>query len=63
MVSFPAVCCYIDKYKRSGSPGQVRFSIQFLDVGQADAALVQCDGKYMLIDGGKSLMQMKFMRH
>ena len=29
------------------------FSIQFLDVGQADAALVQCDGKYMLIDGGK----------
>lgn len=29
------------------------FSIQFIDVGQGDAALVQCDGKYMLIDGGK----------
>lgn len=28
------------------------FSIRFIDVGQADAALVQCDGKYMLIDGG-----------
>ncbi len=28
------------------------FSIQFIDVGQADAALIQCDGQYMLIDGG-----------
>ena len=28
------------------------FSIQFLDVGQGDSALVECDGHYMLIDGG-----------
>lgn len=28
------------------------FSIQFIDVGQGDAALVECDGEYMLIDGG-----------
>lgn len=28
------------------------FSVQFIDVGQADAALVECDGHYMLIDGG-----------
>ncbi|MCI8886707.1 MAG: MBL fold metallo-hydrolase [Hungatella sp.] len=28
------------------------FSIQFIDVGQGDAALVECDGRYMLIDGG-----------
>lgn len=28
------------------------FSIHFIDVGQADAALVACDGHYMLIDGG-----------
>ena len=28
------------------------FSIRFLDVGQADSALIQCDGHYMLIDGG-----------
>lgn len=28
------------------------FSIHFIDVGQADAALISCDGKYMLIDGG-----------
>lgn len=30
------------------------FSIHFIDVGQADAALVECDGHYMLIDGGNS---------
>lgn len=28
------------------------FKIGFLDVGQADAAVVECDGQYMLIDGG-----------
>ncbi len=28
------------------------FSIHFIDAGQADAALVECDGHYMLIDGG-----------
>ncbi len=28
------------------------FWVSFLDVGQADAALVYCDGSYMLIDGG-----------
>ena len=28
------------------------FNIRFIDVGQADAALVECDGHYMLIDGG-----------
>ena len=28
------------------------FSILFIDVGQGDAALIECDGHYMLIDGG-----------
>lgn len=28
------------------------FEIQFIDVGQGDSALVECDGHYMLIDGG-----------
>ena len=30
------------------------FSIRFIDVGQGDAALVECDGRYMLIDGGET---------
>ena len=28
------------------------FTVRFIDVGQADAALIECDGHYMLIDGG-----------
>ena len=31
---------------------QKGFQVHFIDVGQADAALVLCDGKAMLIDGG-----------
>jgi len=27
-------------------------TVHFIDVGQADCALVECDGKYMIIDGG-----------
>lgn len=33
-------------------PKNSTFSIHFIDVGQADAALVECDGHYILIDGG-----------
>ena len=33
-------------------PDDSYFSIRFIDVGQADSALVECDGHYMLIDGG-----------
>ena len=33
-------------------PDNSTFNIHFIDVGQADAALVECDGHYMLIDGG-----------
>lgn len=35
-------------------PEDTSFEIRFLDVGQADAALIRCDGKAMLIDGGNS---------
>jgi len=34
------------------APENSTFEIHFIDVGQADAALVLCDGKAMLIDGG-----------
>ena len=30
------------------------FWVEFIDVGQGDSALIQCDGHYMLIDGGPS---------
>lgn len=30
------------------------FAVHFIDVGQADSALVICDGHYMLIDGGNA---------
>ena len=30
------------------------FWVEYIDVGQGDAALIQCDGHYMLIDGGPS---------
>ena len=33
-------------------PPSGELQILFLDVGQADSALIQCDGKAMLIDGG-----------
>lgn len=35
-------------------PNASGFKVYFIDVGQADAALVVCDGKTMLIDGGNS---------
>ena len=33
-------------------PVESSFEVHFIDVGQADAALILCDGKAMLIDGG-----------
>ena len=36
------------------APENSTFEIHFIDVGQADAALVLCDGKAMLIDGGNA---------
>ena len=44
----------IEATTTTGLPENSTFSIQYIDVGQADAALVECDGKYMLIDGGNA---------
>ena len=35
-------------------PEDSSFAVHFIDVGQADSALVACDGQYMLIDGGNA---------
>lgn len=48
---------YFETTEHGGSdspsiPTDAVFAIHFIDVGQADAALVICDGKTMLIDGG-----------
>jgi competence protein ComEC len=40
--------------QESTLPEGSEFEIHFFDVGEADSALVECDGKYMLIDGGKA---------
>lgn len=46
------------KQQESGSaaplPEDSSFAVHFIDVGQADCALVMCDGVYMLIDGGNA---------
>ncbi len=36
----------------TAAPVSAELTVRFLDVGQADAALIECDGHYMLIDGG-----------
>ena len=39
-------------YQEEPTPEESYFEVHYLDVGQADAALVLCDGHAMLIDGG-----------
>lgn len=41
-----------DSEQTAGVTEDGSFTIHFIDVGQADSALVTCDGHYMLIDGG-----------
>lgn len=36
----------------SNPRGNSYFHIYFIDVGQGDAALIECDGRFMLLDGG-----------
>lgn len=38
--------------KNTVSQAESAFTVRFIDVGQADSALISCDGHHMLIDGG-----------
>lgn len=59
-LSIAALFCILphakeDKQKPADPSSQDRsFWVEFIDVGQGDAALIQCDGQYMMIDGGPS---------
>ena len=46
--------CAGTETQQSKIPDNSSFFVRFIDVGQADAALIQCDGHYMLIDGGNA---------
>lgn len=41
-------------YQSVPVPEDSSFAVHFIDVGQADCALISCDGAYMLIDGGNA---------
>ena len=50
---------FVMSFGRSGSnvnpsdiPENSNFEVHFIDVGQADSALIECDGETMMIDGG-----------
>lgn len=41
-------------YAKTTTDPQGPFWIKYIDVGQGDSAIIQCDGHYMMIDGGPS---------
>ncbi len=52
IVAIVSLVRYFNKPPAPELPQNPDFRIQFIDVGQADAALVFCEGETMLIDGG-----------
>lgn len=52
MALFLEGCSVAPPVSENVVPDSSEFLIHFIDVGQADAALVMCDGHFMLIDGG-----------
>lgn len=49
-----AYVLYSQQAQTEPPPEGSSFEIHFIDVGQADSALIICDGHYMLIDGGNA---------
>jgi len=42
----------VEEPTHTWSPEESTLTVHFIDVGQADCALLECDGYFMLIDGG-----------
>ena len=53
IVSFGTSGCDM-QYDFFEVPENSQFEVHYIDVGQADSALVECDGEAMLIDGGNT---------
>ena len=53
-ILFAVLLLSVTPVMAEAAPETPLFQIDFIDVGQGDAALVSCDGHYMLIDGGKA---------
>lgn len=53
------ICCALLICSRGINAKDSSFFVQYIDVGQGDCALIQCDGHYMLIDGGDSSQSSK----
>lgn len=54
---FLAFACVLYTMQEQAAPAPAEgggLEVHFIDVGQADSALVICDGHYMLIDGGNA---------
>ena len=49
-----AYVLYSQQSQTEPPPEGSSFEVHFIDVGQADSALIICDGHYMLIDGGNA---------
>ena len=50
-----ALCLFLTGFSSGDDPAETPpFTVHFIDVGQADAALVLCDDEAMLIDGGNA---------
>lgn len=48
------ICTFVINTSAVKAAEKSSFWVEFIDVGQGDCALVQCDGHYMIIDGGPS---------
>ena len=54
LLLFVCVVAGVFRYDVYAQQPEKSFWVEYIDVGQGDCALIQCDGYYMMIDGGPS---------